>query len=197
MFNCAVCGRLIIWFHPSSDLLTTTTSRDRLFSPLVANQSVVHLWRRSILCNFPLPTIFSNPFLLDEKAGGCAWFSSDALDIWRLRLRQWRAEAAECPGPRRFLDALENIFYSSRKISDNLFYLVIKMCHFFASVVKFFQNALLGCPQLLHHASVTTFFSSFLVIYLHFLRKLTPWMPPGWMPGSVAQAFSFKNTRRA
>src|SRR6218665_154778 len=48
------CGRLIISFHPSSDLLTTTTSRDRLFSPLVANQVVVHLWRRSILCNFPL-----------------------------------------------------------------------------------------------------------------------------------------------
>src|SRR6218665_2521771 len=48
------CGRLIISFHPSSDLLTTTTSRVRLFSPLVANQAVVHLWRRSILCNFPL-----------------------------------------------------------------------------------------------------------------------------------------------
>src|SRR6218665_1511490 len=27
---------------------------------------------------------------------------------------------------------------------------------------------------------------SFLVIYLHFLRKLAPWMPPGWMPGAVA-----------
>src|SRR6218665_679584 len=48
------CGRLIISFHPSSDLLTTTTSRDRLFSLLVANEAVVHLWRRSILCNFPL-----------------------------------------------------------------------------------------------------------------------------------------------
>ena len=53
--NVSVCSaHLIISFHPSSDLLTTTTSRDRLFSPLVANQTVVHLRRRSILCNFPL-----------------------------------------------------------------------------------------------------------------------------------------------
>ena len=33
-------------------------------------------------------------------------------------------------------------------------------------------------PQVLPHAPVTTFFASFLVIYLHFLRKLVPWMPP-------------------
>src|SRR6218665_992298 len=53
--NVSVCSaHLIISFHPSSDLLTTTTSRDRLFSPLVANQTVVHLRRRSILCNSPL-----------------------------------------------------------------------------------------------------------------------------------------------
>jgi len=39
-------------------------------------------------------------------------------------LQQWRAEAAGFPGPTRFLDALKNIFYSSHKISDNLFYLV-------------------------------------------------------------------------
>jgi len=52
--NVSVCSaHLIISFHPSSDLLTTTTSRDRLFSPLVANQTVVHLRRRSILCNSP------------------------------------------------------------------------------------------------------------------------------------------------
>src|SRR6218665_627817 len=50
------------------------------------------------------------------------------------------------------------------------------MCHFFASVVIFHENSLLGCPPVLHHAPVTTFFSSFLVIYLHFLRKLAPWM---------------------
>src|SRR6218665_2186854 len=35
---------------------------------------------------------------------------------------QWRAEAVVCPGPTRFLDALESIFYSSCKISDDLFY---------------------------------------------------------------------------
>src|SRR6218665_1187634 len=52
--NVSVCSaHLIILFHPSSDLLTITTSRDRPFSPLVANQTVVHLWRWSILCNFP------------------------------------------------------------------------------------------------------------------------------------------------
>ena len=47
--NVSVCrpsAHLVISFHPSSDLLTTTTSRD--------NQTVVHLRRRSILCNFPL-----------------------------------------------------------------------------------------------------------------------------------------------
>src|SRR6218665_3084519 len=56
--NVSVCSaHLIISFHRSSDLLTTTTSRDRLFSPLVANQTVVHLRRRSILCNSPLPSI--------------------------------------------------------------------------------------------------------------------------------------------
>src|SRR6218665_1142951 len=41
-------------------------------------------------------------------------------------------------------------------------------------------------PPVLHHAPVTTFFSSFFAIYLHFLQKLAPWMPPGWMPGAVA-----------
>jgi len=34
---------------------------------------------------------------------------------------QWRAEAVGCPGPTRFLDALENILCSYRKISDDLF----------------------------------------------------------------------------
>src|SRR6218665_3048499 len=52
--NVSMCSaHLIVSFHPSSDLLPTTTSRYRLFSPLVANQTVVHLRRRSILCNFP------------------------------------------------------------------------------------------------------------------------------------------------
>src|SRR6218665_2012093 len=39
-----------------------------------------------------------------------------------LLTNQWRAEAVGFPGPTRFLDALKNIFYSSRKISDDLFY---------------------------------------------------------------------------
>src|SRR6218665_1701204 len=41
-------------------------------------------------------------------------------------------------------------------------------------------------PPVLHHAPVTTFFSSSFAIYLHFLQKLAPWMPPGWMPRAVA-----------
>src|SRR6218665_3244356 len=60
--NVSVCSaHLIISFHPSSDLLTTTISRDRLFSPLVANQTVVHLRRRSILCNSPLVAVGVGP----------------------------------------------------------------------------------------------------------------------------------------
>jgi len=43
----------------------------------------------------------------------------------------------------------------------------------------------LDAPSL-YHAPVTTFFSSFLVIYLHFLRKLAPSMPQRWMTGAVA-----------
>src|SRR6218665_3543984 len=59
--NVSVCSaHLIILFHPSSDLLTITTSRDRPFSPLVGNQTVVHLWRWSILCNFPLLQILGD-----------------------------------------------------------------------------------------------------------------------------------------
>src|SRR6218665_2428302 len=39
-------------------------------------------------------------------------------------------------------------------------------------------------PPVLHHVPVTKFFSSFLVIYLHFFYKSWPLgCPPGWMPG--------------
>src|SRR6218665_3173843 len=66
--NVSVCSaHLIISFHPSSDLLTTTTSRDRLFSPLVANQTVVHLRRRSILCNSPLHDVWNRMKLPDSQ----------------------------------------------------------------------------------------------------------------------------------
>jgi len=108
--------------------------------------------------------------------------------------RQWRAEAVGCPVPTRFLDALENIFYSSRKISDNLFLVVhqiflsfIQILYFFALAVKFYENSILGCPPVLHHAPVRTFFSSFLVIYLHFsYENCLLGCPPGRMPGAVA-----------
>src|SRR6218665_1564319 len=34
-------------------------------------------------------------------------------------------------------------------------------------------------PPVLHHATITAFFSSFFAIYLHFfLQNLAPWMPP-------------------
>src|SRR6218665_1298607 len=49
----------------------------------------------------------------------CVSFRGVSLSVCCV---QWRAEAVGCPGPTTFLDALENIFYSSRKISDDLFY---------------------------------------------------------------------------
>src|SRR6218665_2615012 len=89
---------------------------------------------------------------------------------------QWRAEAVGCPGPTRFVDALDffsnksltNIFYSSREISDDL----SSFSHFLASVFKFHENSLLRCtPAPVLHAPVTTLFFLFLShdIYLLFL----------------------------
>src|SRR6218665_2876314 len=81
-----------------------------------------------------------------------------------------------------FLVVRQNFSNSSHKISDDLFSHLRKFFSnfpFFASVFKFQENSLLGCPLVPHHTPVTTFFSSFLVIYLHFLRKLVPWMPTG------------------
>ena len=102
-------------------------------------------------------------------------------------LRQWRAEAVGCPGPTRFLDALENILYSSRKISDDLFLVVHQNFSFFSHQLSNFTRirsldapSAASCP-------VTTFFPFFLVIYLHFFKET--WLlvcPPGWMPGAVA-----------
>src|SRR6218665_2380508 len=56
---------------------------------------------------------------------GCHQTSAlNSLDVTNpsinLHFVQWRAEAVGCPGPTRFFDALENIFYSSRKISDEI-----------------------------------------------------------------------------
>src|SRR6218665_729504 len=90
---------------------------------------------------------------------------------------QWRAEAVGCPGPTRLLDTLENIFYSSRKISDALF----------LSVVKFQDNSLPGCPS---RAASCPGNNIFLFIFCHLptlLYKNCPLgCPPGWMPGAVA-----------
>src|SRR6218665_1052106 len=50
---------------------------------------------------------------------------------------------------------------------------------FFASVVKFHENSLLGFPPVLHHAPVTTFFNFIFGHLPTFLkRKLASWMPP-------------------
>src|SRR6218665_2064229 len=45
------------------------------------------------------------------------------------------------------LDTLENIFHSSSKIYDDLFLVIHQNFHFFASVVTFHENWLLGCPS--------------------------------------------------
>src|SRR6218665_2968759 len=56
----------------------------------------------------------------------------------------------------------------------------------FASVVKFHENSLLGCPPVLHHAPVTTFFTSFWSFTYIFKENWPLGCPPGWMPGAVA-----------
>src|SRR6218665_729435 len=89
----------------------------------------------------------------------CVSFRGVSLSVCCV---QWRAEAVGCPGPTRFLGALENIFYSSRKISDDLFFI---SCQISGQLVPLMP------PAVLHHAPVTTFFSSFFAICLHFLHK--------------------------
>src|SRR6218665_996828 len=81
---------------------------------------------------------------------------------------QWREEAVGCRGQTRFLDALENIFYSSRQISDDLF----------LSVVKFITTRSLEAPPVLHHAPVTTFSLQFLAFPYFFFTKNDPWDAP-------------------
>src|SRR6218665_2031928 len=84
---------------------------------------------------------------------------------------QWREEAVGCPGPTRFLDALKNIFYSSRQISDDLF----------LSVVKFITIRSLEAPSRASSCPGNDIFSSFFAISLLFFTK----NDPGWMPGAV------------
>ena len=62
-----------------------------------------------------------NNLIRDSYCVGSKFFAHNCSAI-PLHLRQWRAEAAGCPRPTRFLDALENIFYLSRKLSDDLFF---------------------------------------------------------------------------
>jgi len=87
---------------------------------------------------------------------------------------QGRAEAVECPGPMRFLDALENIFYSSRKVSDDLFY----------QLSNFRTIRSLDAPSSAASCPGNDIFSSFFAIYLHFLHKTGPLdAPQGGCPG--------------
>src|SRR6218665_1055468 len=91
-----------------------------------------------------------------------------------------------------FLVVHQNFSNSSHKITDDLFSHLPKFFSnsqifpFFASVFKFQENSLLGCPPVPHHTPVTTFFSSYLVIYLHFYENWPLECPLGWMPGAVA-----------
>src|SRR6218665_1069682 len=103
----------------------------------------------------------------------CVSFRGVSLSVCCV---QWRAEAVGCPGPTRFLDALENIFYSSRKISDDVFY----------QLSNFRTIRFLDSPS---RAASCFGNDIFLFIFCNlptFLHKLAPWMPPGWMPGAVA-----------
>src|SRR6218665_2151517 len=101
---------------------------------------------------------------------------------------QWRAEAVGYPGPTRFLDALETILYSSRKISDDLFFSRSpKFFTFFASVVKFHENSLLGCsPSAASCPGNNIFYFFFGHLPTCFKENWPLGCPPGWMPGAVA-----------
>src|SRR6218665_3343402 len=95
---------------------------------------------------------------------------------WK-REEQWRAEAVGCPGPTRFLDALENIFYSSRKISDDLFY----------QLSNFRTIRSLDAPS---RAASCPCNDIFLFIFSHLptfcLQNWPLGCPPEWMPGAVS-----------
>src|SRR6218665_3968990 len=100
-------------------------------------------------------------------------------------MAQWRAEAVGCPGPTRFLDALENILYSSRKISDDLFLVVhLHFSLFSHQLSNFTRICSLDAPSAV---PVTTFLTSFFGHLPTFCKE--NWSlgcPPGWMLGAVA-----------
>src|SRR6218665_3625136 len=100
---------------------------------------------------------------------------------------QWRAEAVGCPGPTRFLDALENILYSSRKISDDLFLVVHRNVSPFSHQLSNLTRIRSLDAPVLHHAPVTTFSYLFFGHSPTFVKENSPLgCPPGWMPGAVA-----------
>src|SRR6218665_922763 len=92
------------------------------------------------------------------------------------------------PGPTRFLDALENILHSSRKIYDDLLLVVhLNFSLFSHQLSNFTRIRYLDAPPLLHHAPVTTslyFFFGHLPTF--FKENWHLGCPPGWMPGAVA-----------
>ena len=100
-----------------------------------------------------------------------------------FKSRQWRAEAVGCLGPTRFLDALKNIFYSSRKIPDDLSY----------QLANFTKIRSLDAPS---RAASCLGNDIFLFIFCHLptfsFTKTGPLdaprggCPPGWMPGAAA-----------
>ena len=100
----------------------------------------------------------------------CAYDNSIIVNICWNDI-QWRAEAIGCPGPTRFLDALEIILYSSRKISDDLFLVVhLNFSLFSHQLSNFTRIRSFYAPS----TASRHYFTSFLVIYLHFLKKTGP-----------------------
>ena len=106
----------------------------------------------------------------------------------KIRKKHLMTPVALCSGVQRLLDArcqrgswmpIENIFHSSRKISDDLLLVIHQNFSLFASVVTFHENWLFGCPLSAASCPVTTFFSTFFSIYLLFYKN---W-PLGWSQG--------------
>src|SRR6218665_1468666 len=96
-----------------------------------------------------------------------------------------RAEAIGCPGPTRFLDALENIFYSSRKL-----FLVISSKFLTCSpkLSNFTKIRSLDAPPPSASSCPSNYiFLFFFVIYIPFFKENWPLGCPhaGWMPGAV------------